>query len=109
MITVKVLADRFNLSRSAILSYEKEGLLLPKQRTKNGYRWYGESEIKRLELILAFSDYGMPLKKTKKLLAFIDENPNLKPLELYFRKLGQEANLLQQQQRRLLEDFMCNI
>ncbi len=49
MLTVSRLAKKLGLSRTTILYYEKQGLLKPSLIAENGYRWYGESEIERLE------------------------------------------------------------
>ena len=68
MLTVTQLANRYQLSRTTILYYEREGLLLPRNRSENGYRWYGDDEIKRLESIIAYRSYGVPIKDIASLL-----------------------------------------
>jgi len=55
VLTISALAKKVNLSRSAVLYYEREGLLSPAARGANGYRLYGEDELVRLALIV---DYG---------------------------------------------------
>ncbi len=57
MLTVTKLAKTCNISRSTILYYEREGLLKPTLRSENGYRWYGEPELKRLKGIIQFRSF----------------------------------------------------
>ncbi|GAA4649850.1 hypothetical protein GCM10023116_21310 [Kistimonas scapharcae] len=45
MLTVTQLARKYDISRTTLLYYERVGLLRPRQRSENGYRWYGEGEI----------------------------------------------------------------
>jgi len=59
MFTVTQLARKFGISRATILYYEREGLLMPASRSDNGYRWYGDSEIERLEAIVSYRSYGI--------------------------------------------------
>jgi DNA-binding transcriptional MerR regulator len=42
MLTVTKLAKTCDISRTTVLYYEREGLLTPKLRAENGYRWYGD-------------------------------------------------------------------
>lgn len=59
--TVGQLARACAISRTALLYYEKIGLLLPAARSDAGYRRYGEAELARLRRLLAYRDAGLPL------------------------------------------------
>lgn len=48
--------------------YDRMGLLVPAARTDSGYRLYGESELERLEQILALRFVGFSLEHIKELL-----------------------------------------
>ncbi|MFK0572594.1 MerR family transcriptional regulator [Endozoicomonas sp.] len=61
MLTVTQLARRYDISRTVILYYEREGLFMPHFRSANGYRWYGIDEFKRLEAIMAYRAFGIPV------------------------------------------------
>jgi MerR family transcriptional regulator, thiopeptide resistance regulator len=49
--------------------YDRLGLLKPAKRTHAGYRLYGESELERLEQILALRFVGFSLEQIKELLS----------------------------------------
>lgn len=49
--------------------YDRLGLLKPAKRTRSGYRLYGESELERLEQILALRFVGFSLEQIKELLS----------------------------------------
>ena len=98
MLTVTRLAKRCDISRATILYYEKEGLLLPAQRSENGYRWYGDGEIERLEAILAYRSYGLPLASIRQLLDWKGRSSQSRLLRNHFNKLEAEVNKLRQQQ-----------
>jgi len=60
-LTIGQLARRFGLSRSALLHYDRVGLLRPEQRTGNSYRRYGPASVERLTRIVELRSAGMPL------------------------------------------------
>ena len=68
MFRVSNLAVQFGISRATILYYEKMALLTPAYRSDNGYRWYGEAESERLETILAYRSFGIPIAEIRTLV-----------------------------------------
>ena len=117
MYTVTQLAKRANISRTTLLYYEKEGLLKPALRAENGYRYYGETEAKKLATIVSYRAYGLSVTNIATLLS--DDNKLEQPLLLkqHFNQLEQEVAKLRQQQRaivillkapELLENEMVN-
>lgn len=56
------------VSKRNIRFYEKEGLLLPKRNSENGYRVYDESDIWRIKVIKMLRMLDMPLEEIKKVL-----------------------------------------
>ncbi len=68
MLTVTQIATQFGVSRTTILYYEKEELLIPACRSENGYRWYGEKEIERLKAITSYRSYGLSVSSIRTLL-----------------------------------------
>jgi len=61
MWTVTELARRCGLSRSAVLYYERLGLLAKPHRTPANYRRYGEADAERLERICVYRNAGLKL------------------------------------------------
>ena len=72
METVGRLARRFGLSRSALLYYDRIGLLSPSERSAAGYRLYSDADVRRLERILAFRGVGLPLESIRSVLGESD-------------------------------------
>lgn len=56
------------VSKRNIRFYEKEGLLLPKRNSENGYRVYDEADIWRIKVIKMLRMLDMPLEEIKKVL-----------------------------------------
>ena len=53
--------------------YDKIGLLCPVKSAENGYRYYGEAELLRLQQILFLKEMDFPLEEIKEML----DNPGL--------------------------------
>ena len=56
------------VSKRNIRFYEKEGLLLPKRNSENGYRVYDENDIWRIKVIKMLRMLDMPLEEIQKIL-----------------------------------------
>lgn len=98
MLTISKLAKKFGISRASILYYEREGLLSPTSRSDNGYRWYGEIEQERLETIINYRSFGIPVGEIKELIEKSESTTQNKTLRLQFNRLQQEIHSLKQQQ-----------
>ena len=61
---ISELANQVGLSRTALLYYEKQGLIKG-QRLSNGYRVYSDSDVQRLRLIQSLLAGGLTLKECK--------------------------------------------
>ncbi len=103
MITVTQIAKRFGVSRATILYYEKKGLLKPAIRSENGYRWYGECEIKTLKNIMAYRSYGLSLEKLSDLIHRQDADVQERILRDQFSALENEILILRQQQKAIVQ------
>jgi DNA-binding transcriptional MerR regulator len=102
MLTISKLAKRFGLSRATILYYEREGLLKPAGRTANGYRWYGDREVERLQQIAGFRSYGVPVRDIRELLARKGDQAHEQILRKRFAQMETEIQDLRGQQQALL-------
>lgn len=101
MLTVTQLARTFGISRATILYYEREGLLLPANRSENGYRWYGDKEVERLRMIVSYRSYGIPVAS---IAALIDRKGESQAqiLKAHFKELELEIQLLRAQQKAVV-------
>ena len=102
MVTVSALARSSGLSRSALLYYDRLGLLKPVRRSRSGYRLYSPAELERLEQICLFRQMGIPLKEMRKLLDKSGGN-SWEILQRRLRVLGREIANLRRQQRYIVE------
>jgi len=101
VFTVSNLAEQVGLSRTSILYYEREGLLLPFTRATNGYRLYGDSELSRLQQIVNYRALGLPVSQIRVLLDR-DDGVQQKILQRQLVHLQREIERLQQQQRTIV-------
>ena len=51
--TVHEVAELSGVTIKTLYHYQKIGLLMPESIAENGYRYYGEKELKRLQHILS--------------------------------------------------------
>lgn len=102
MFTVTQLARKYGISRATILYYEREGLLMPAYRSDNGYRWYGDSEMERLEVIVSYRSYGISAASIGDLLDRREGISQSQILKDHFNDLEKEINLLRKQQKAIV-------
>ncbi len=67
--TVKQLAGLARVSRRTLHYYDQIGLLEPERIGQNGYRYYGESSLYRLQQILFFRELGFRLEEIGAILS----------------------------------------
>ncbi len=102
MLTVTQLANKFDISRATVLYYERVGLLQPALRSDNGYRWYSKPEIERMNSILAYRSYGVPVAKLANLINRSDDVTQEHILREQFNALEREIQKLRQQQSAIM-------
>lgn len=98
---ISKLAERFNLSRSTLLYYERIGLLTASLRTPAGYRTYTREDGLRLERICMFRSAGLALADIQTLMAE-ETAPRVKILENRLQELEDQILSLRQQQHTLV-------
>lgn len=96
-LSVGALGKRFGLSRSALLYYDRIGLLSPSGRSASGYRLYSERDVKRLEAICRYREIGLGLDQIRELLGATGRRVEL--LEARLDQLNAEIQRLREQQR----------
>jgi DNA-binding transcriptional MerR regulator len=68
MYTVKQLSALAGVTPRTLHHYDQIGLLKPESIGKNGYRYYGEKAMLRLQQILFYRELDMPLDEIKKIM-----------------------------------------
>lgn len=96
------LARMFGLSRSAMLYYDRIGLLQPSGRTSANYRIYTHADLKRLEQIRRYRRTGMSLETIAGILA-APRRHTVEALERRLDALNQEIQDLRAQQQVIVE------
>lgn len=65
LYTVHEVAKLSGTTIKTLYHYQKIGLLLPEKVLENGYRYYGENELKRLQQILFYRELDFSLERIK--------------------------------------------
>ena len=92
--TVHEVAKLSGVTIKTLYHYQKIGLLMPARIAENGYRYYGDKELKRLQQILFYRELGFSLKNIKK--ALDNESDRLKCLRDQYLLLKAEEQRLAQ-------------
>jgi MerR family transcriptional regulator, thiopeptide resistance regulator len=69
MYTIKQLSKLAGITPRALHYYDEIGLLKPFWVGENGYRYYDEACLVRLQQILLYREVGMPLENIKQIMA----------------------------------------
>jgi MerR family transcriptional regulator, thiopeptide resistance regulator len=93
--TVKQLAEFAGVSVRTLHYYDEVGLLKPEYRARNGYRYYSEAAVVRLQQIMFFRELGFGLDEIKEIMS----RPNFNVMEA----LEGHRDLLKKQSERLSE------
>ncbi len=68
MFTVKQLCKMAGVTPRTLHYYDQIGLLRPSQVGENGYRYYGEEALLRLQQILLYRQLDLPLEEIRRIL-----------------------------------------
>ena len=68
MFTVNQLSKMAGITRRTLHYYDEIGLLKPSRVGDNGYRYYGEDSLLRLQQILLYRELDMPLENIKEIM-----------------------------------------
>ncbi len=68
MFTVKQLSELAGVTPRTLHHHDAIGLLKPSRVGDNGYRYYGEESMLRLQQILFYRELGIPLEDIKKIM-----------------------------------------
>ena len=68
MFTVKQLSKMAGITPRTLHYYDEIGLLTPSRVGDNGYRYYGEESLLRLQQILLYRQLDMPLEEIKQIM-----------------------------------------
>lgn len=72
MYTIKQVSKIAGITPRTLRHYDNIGLFKPSHIGDNGYRYYGEDSLLRLQQILLYRELGMPLENIKKVIESSD-------------------------------------
>lgn len=101
MESIGSLAKRYGIARSTLLHYDRIGLLVPRERSKSGYRLYTTVEALRLEQILDLRKAGLALDGIRGLLE-AEQGAVQQALTLRLGEINSDIERLREQQRFIL-------
>jgi MerR family transcriptional regulator, thiopeptide resistance regulator len=94
MFTVKQLATTAGITPRTLHYYDEIGLLKPSVVGDNGYRYYEEEALLRLQQVLFFRELGLPLEQIKQIMGRRDFD-GLSALEGHQAELAKRMTQLQ--------------
>ena len=100
MRTVKEISELTGISVRTLHYYDEIGLFTPTEKSEAGYRLYDDKALERLQQILFFREFDIPLKEIKAVM----DNPALDKNQILQM---QRKMLLAKQQR--MEQLIANI
>ena len=66
LMNIQDFSERTGISKSALRYYEAKNLLIPSERSANGYRVYSEDQIATVKLISSLRLADIPIKDIQK-------------------------------------------
>jgi DNA-binding transcriptional MerR regulator len=94
MFTVKQLSRLAGVTPRTLHHYDAIGLLKPSRVGENGYRYYGEESLLRLQQILFYRELDLPLEDIKRIMGRRDFD-ELAALEGHKLELGKRMERLE--------------
>src|SRR5690606_29060250 len=94
MLTVKQLSKLAGITRRTLHYYDEIGLLKPSRIGDNGYRYYGEEALLRLQQILLYRELDLPLADIQEIMGRRDFDI-VKALETHRDELAQRIAQLE--------------
>ena len=77
-MTIKEVAEKFDMTNDTLRYYEKVGLVGPVKKNSSGIRDYSESDLKRIEFIKCMHSAGISIEVLKKYVDLYDEGESTK-------------------------------
>lgn len=92
--TVHEVAELSGVTIKTLYHYQKIGLLMPESIAENGYRYYGDKELKRLQQILFYRELDLSLENIKTALDNVPDRLNC---------LSKQYSMLKAREQRLTD------
>ena len=101
IMTIKEVAEKFNMTNDTLRYYEKVGLIGPIKKNSSGIRDYSEEDLKRIEFIKCMRSAGISIEVLKKYVDLYDEGESTKLERQHL--LEEEQDKLEEKIRTMTE------
>lgn len=101
MLTISEVSKLLETSIHTIRYYEKEGLIMPTNRTSGGYRLYDMEALDRLETVILLRECGIGLKDIRDLLHDYTEEKYTQILDTSYSMVSDEIKKLKAIKKKL--------
>ena len=72
-MTIKEVADKFELTNDTLRYYEKVGLIGPIKKTSTGIRNYDETDLRRIEFVKCMRSANLPIEALVRYMQLFDQ------------------------------------
>lgn len=110
LLTISELAEFARITRTALIHYDKLGLIAPVERGENNYRYYSFRQIASINLIVTLQKLGIPLEEIEELLRLRTPENIMNLLMEQSQQINQKIEKLSRTQKLLttLKDMIGN-
>lgn len=98
-MTIKEVAEKYNISQDTLRYYEKVKMIPPVHRTPGGIRDYSEEDLGWLEFALCMRNAGLPVEAVVNYLSLYQQGSETIPQR--YELLKNQMNALEEQRAQL--------
>lgn len=98
-MTIKEVAEKYNISQDTLRYYEKVKMIPPVRRTPGGIRDYSEEDLGWLEFALCMRNAGLPVESVVNYLSLYQQGSETIPQR--YELLKNQMNALEEQRAQL--------
>lgn len=98
-MTIKEVAEKYNISQDTLRYYEKVKMIPPVRRTPGGIRDYSEEDLGWLEFALCMRNAGLPVEAVVNYLSLYQQGSETIPQR--YELLKKQMNALEEQRAQL--------
>ncbi|MGE7091767.1 MerR family transcriptional regulator [Lysinibacillus sp. NPDC048646] len=106
LMTIQEFSDRTGIPKSTLRFYESKNLLLPIERSSNGYRIYADHQVAIVKLISTLRIADVPITKIQNYLQEHDESVRQNMMSEWVRTIRNKRDLLDVSLRYLESDSL---
>lgn len=100
-LTIKQVAELYNVSIDTLRYYEKIGIVVPERDPNNGYRRYSERDFERLNITFSLLEMDFSLAKIKELLGDHCLSKSLELIGFELDNLERKIDVLEKKRKKV--------